>query len=228
MRWEPTTHRFLRPTVVDFAAVPEIAREQTQNLLCRLGDDARWVAQPIAHSIEHTKFDGNRFDLLVAMNFESPHNFSRTGWVHGLEELAEKYPLVPSILWDTIATMGLRPNADQEEAIPNLGGILRHPWSLSDAALHGAAKTTALWLDICSTLQRRSGRYPEHDCGCSHIFRELRGGAQLPQASEDRVPHLQKAWWEHFLSELALIHVFGFPFALHQSLKTYEGTLIPA
>jgi hypothetical protein len=124
--------------------------------------------------------------------------------------------------------MGLRPNPDQEEAIPNLGGLLLHPWGASDAALHAAAKATALWMDICHVLERHSGRYPEHGCGCSHIFRELPHGASLPAMSPDRLRHAPREWWEHFLSELALIHVFGFPFALHTSVQAYEGTLIPA
>lgn len=227
MKWEPKTHRFLVPTVVNLQAVPAVAREQARHLLLRLGNDAKWVTQPLAHAIQ-SSFESSRFDQLVTMDVESATDFSRAGWVMALEKLTEKYPLIPSVLWDTIAVMGLRPNADQEEAIPNLGGMLRHPWSLSDAALHAAAKSTALWMDICHELEKRSGRFPEHGCGCSHVTRALPAGASLPSIAADRLPHASREWWEHFLSEVALIHVQGFPFALHQSLTTYEGTLIPA
>ena len=232
MKWAPSTHQFLglpHDLGVCLENVPAIARTQARNLLSHLSDDARWVAQPLIHlTARPSNFREADFEDLVEANAESPEGFSRRGWTEGLLALSHKYPEIPRVLWDTIAVMGLRPNADEEELIPNLSGILHHPWSLSDAALHGAAKTTSLWMDICAVLEKHSGRFPEHDCGCSHIFRELQSGLGLPQAAAERVPHLQKAWWEHTLSEIALIHVFGFPFALHDSIAKYEGTLLPA
>jgi hypothetical protein len=230
LRWEPSTHHLLEHVLFDTADAPAVVRHQAANLVCRLGEDSRWVAQPLAYAFSAPRaFDPASFAGLVAQPTESPETFSRQGWVDALAVLSERYPEITAILWDTVAVMGLRPEPHREEAIPNLGGILRHPWTVADAALHAAAKATALWSDLCNELAKHSGGYyAEHGCGCDHIVRELPKGATFPPMPADRRRHVTREFYEHFLAEIALIHVMGFPFSLHQNVQTYEGTLVPA
>jgi hypothetical protein len=230
LKWAADTHRLLRPTTVNFDLVPQAARSQARRLVSQLGEDAKWVKQPLAHTLSAPRFNGTSYGPLIEEERISRPPipcFEPRGWVKGLEALAAAYSEIPVVLWDTLAIMGLRPRANEEEAIPKLGWLLRHPWSVSDAALHGAAKATALWADICHVLEYYSGRYPEHGCGCQHILRALPRGASFPKMPEDRRPHVTREWWEHFLAEVALIHVFGFPFALHER-GHYEGTMVAA
>ena len=230
LKWEPSTHSRLAAKKPDATYAPLQVRHQVQNLLTRLGIDARWVKDPLAYALEAPRrFNPRSFASLVAQPTEAPENFSRQGWVDALAVLSMRYPDIPAILWDTVAVMGLRPEPHREEAIPNLGGILKHPWTVADAALHAAAKATALWGDLNHELAKHSGGYyAEHGCGCDHIVRELPSGATFPAMPDDRRVHVTREFWEHFLAEIALIHVMGFPFALHSDVRTYEGTLVPA
>lgn len=215
-------------TAVHFDSFPDIVRPQANALLRRLRDDAPWVAGPLSYAASVPRgFDPTTFQHL--MRGDGPTAFSRAGWLEGLSVLGRKHPGIPCILWDTLAIMGLRPSPHVEEEIPNLGPLLVHDWGISDAALHAAAKATALWGDLCYELALHSGCYAEHGCGCSHIVRELPSGATFPPMPEDRHEHATREFWEHFLSELALIYVMGFPFSLDEHYRErYARTLVAA
>lgn len=231
LKWSPETHQYRASAVtILLDRIPEVVRAQAGRLITELDEQAVWVRQPLAYTTEQPYgFNPAVFDHLLAQDAYGPRKFLREGWLIGLVELGESYPDIPCVLWDTIAVMGLRPAPHVEEAIPNLGELLLHPWSIADAALHAAAKATAFWADICRILAERSGFYPEHGCGCDHIVRELGSGAVFPGMPDDRREQTTREWWEHFLAELALIHVLGFPFSLQSSPATvYSKTLVPA
>ena len=230
MKWAGE-HQTPEMVEVFVTGLPGSVRSQAHTLLERTGDDACYVAGPLQYAIEHGYgFSPDPFDELINRGGEGPKNFSRRGWALALSKLSDRYPQIPRILWDTFAIMGLRPSPHVEEGIPNLGHLLKHDWGVSDAALHAAAKATALWGDICHELALHSGCYPEHGCGCDHITRELPQGAHFPAMPRDRKEHVTREFWELFMAELALIYVLGFPFSLQEPTKIlqYRGTLLPA
>jgi hypothetical protein len=213
-------------TNVSVESLPACVQGAGERLLAHLTEDAAWIAGPVNYLAQAPRgFCPDNFAELALKQGDGPPSFSRVGWVAGLKELGERYPEIPSVLWDTIAIMGLRPSPHVEEEIPQLGSLLLHDWGISDACLHAAAKATALWGDICNTLVRHSGCYVEHGCGCSHIVRELQQGATFPAMPADRHEHVTREFWEHCLSEVALIYVLGFPFALNANHAQYAGTL---
>lgn len=214
---------------VNFGQIPAAARTQAQRFLALRGDDAVWVAGPLAHAAMHVRpFDPAQFFELADSPSDGPLDFNRRGWLIALATLSERYPEISNVLWDTIAIMGLRPAPHVEEGIPNLGSLLLHYWPIADAGLHAAAKATAFWSDINHTLYHFSGYYAEHGCDCNHILRALPKGASFPAMPADRQPDIAREWWCHFMAELATIYVLGLPFALNEQLKTYEGTMLLA
>ncbi len=145
--------------------------------------------------------------------------FCTDTWLSGVDALALEFGADFSpILWDTIASLGTRENPLEEDTILNVQGELPYAWGICDAALHALGKTYGLFLHVQERLRRHSGHVLMHDCGCSHALQdilEVSGSFPLLKPEEPVYFKMKKAWLDHFMGELYLMFVDGFPFRMN-------------
>ncbi len=152
-------------------------------------------------------------------------SFPAEDWLHAVEGLAKEFPSISPILWNTIATIGQRPNPHEEASILDVQDYLPYTWGICDAALHALSKSFSLFFHTEERLREKTGHILLHGCGCSHIMNEIgtAGGAFPTLITAEQKATVSKEWLDHFLSELYLIHVSGFPFRMNpEDLKSVQ------
>ncbi|MEY2641024.1 MAG: hypothetical protein RL150_417 [Candidatus Parcubacteria bacterium] len=159
---------------------------------------------------------------------ENPH-FSISGWCGALEHLQHELRDVSPILWRSIASLSARQEPEVERTIIEVQDELPYAWAISDAALHALGKSYALLLKTQSDLFEATGMIFVHGCGCNHYIASLNGmnGKVEFTLTPDMQQNVAREWFDHFLSELYLIIVAGFPFRMnppeHESLAVMSG-----
>lgn len=123
--------------------------------------------------------------------------------------------LIPATLWNTLASMIVRPNAEKEDSILNVQEFLTYPWYICDANLHALGVAYSLFFHVQSALVKHSGRAIFHGCGCNHYI----GGAEEVTMSysipDEKKSVAAKEFLDHLLGQTALIVEKGYPFRLN-------------
>lgn len=159
---------------------------------------------------------------------ENPH-FSVSAWCGALEHLQHELRDVSPILWRSIASLSAREEPEVERTIIEVQSELPYAWAISDAALHALGKSYALLLKTQSDLFDVTGMIFVHGCGCNHYIASLArlSGKVEFTLTPDMQRNVAKEWFDHFLSELYLIIVAGFPFRMnppeHASVAVMSG-----
>lgn len=151
-------------------------------------------------------------------NVRTNESFNAQKWECACRQLHVTFPDIPPLLWETIASLGNRPNPTVETSIINVQDDLPFAWGICDAALHALGKSYGLFFHVQNELKDRTGHVLLHGCGCDHVvaaFRKSEGS--FPKIPDDRAREFKvaKEWLDHFLSELYLIFVVGLPFRMN-------------
>lgn len=135
--------------------------------------------------------------------------------VGAVEHMAAGFgDLIPSILWQTLASLCSRPDAHQEKSILEVVDQLPLPWYIADAALHAMGKSYGLFFYVQSTLSMKAGRVLLHGCGCSHYLpRDFEAMvACFPPIPKET---LAREFLDHLIGEVVQIVIDGYPFVLN-------------
>lgn len=159
------------------------------------------------------QFEGKQIGLI------EHETFSGVAWIVACHHLSREFGnVIPPLLWEVIASLGTRRDPLVEVAIPTIQDELPYPWGVCDAALHATGKAYGLLLHIEERLREKTGHILLHGCGCNHVVREvatLAGECRFPTLDQFRRRKAGLEFLDHFLSELDLVFVRGYPFRMN-------------
>jgi hypothetical protein len=131
-----------------------------------------------------------------------------------------------TILWNTLAALGTRPDPHNETSILAIKETLPYPWYICDAALHAMGKSFALHFHVQSNIWKATGAVLLHGCGCSHWvpgpeeFDEMEIRFTLPKKLYAKCA---QEFLDHLLAEATSIVRLGYPFRLNpEHLRSTE------
>lgn len=160
----------------------------------------------------------------------SDEHFDGVAWARACATLQREFPDIPPILWKTIASLGNRPNPTHETSIINVQDHLPYAWGICDAALHALGCSYGLFFHVQERLRRETGHILLHGCGCDHVVASLRetetGAFPLIENLSAKKFKVSREWLDHFLSQIYLIFVGGFPFRMNP--EDFDSTKIVA
>jgi len=165
----------------------------------------------LGESYKDSAFNRNIFD-----KYNPTLSKEQLGMLDALDELSGQFAgLIPATLWNTLASMIVRPDAEKEDSILNVQEFLTYPWYVCDANLHALGVAYGLFFHVQSALVRHSGRAIFHGCGCNHYI----GGAQDVHISytmpQEKMKVSAKEFLDHLLGQTSLIVEKGYPFRLN-------------
>jgi hypothetical protein len=178
--------------------------------------------------------------VLLGENFLQDHmlettsvetgDFSGSRWTAACRELRNEFLHIPPLLFETIATLGNRPDATHETSILNVQEHLPYPWGVCDAALHALGCSYGLFLHVEERLRSATGHILLHGCGCDHVVagvEEVAGPFPLLRDTPAQKHKAAKEWLDHFLGQLYLIFVVGMPFRMNpEDLQSTKVVLL--
>lgn len=147
----------------------------------------------------------------------------------GLSKLSQEFgDRVPTIVWDTLAFLGTRPNPTGYATIlasaPYLQEVGLH-WAVADTVLHGLGKVYGLKSHVDSVIFDASGVIFEHNCDCGCAAQPVANTATmrhfLPNEPVRRIL-ATGALLSHLLSEALLIMGLKMPFEMGLSPEAAE------
>lgn len=157
-----------------------------------------------------------------ASRFEIPKDNSlirgiQTRHLSAVSELAAQWGnIIPAIFWDTLASVGVRPDPTQEDSILNIQPWLLHPWYICDAALHAFGINYPFFFHVQSYLARRNeGHVLFHSCGCDHQLAGMEKIVFDYEIPPEKRLKAAKDFLDHFLGQMILITVEGYPFVMN-------------
>lgn len=132
-----------------------------------------------------------------------------------LEELSQEFSgRIPSIVWDSLAYLGTRPDPTKDATILAEVDRLPHPYYVVDTVLHALGKVYGLKMHIDSTVYGYSGMIFEHNCDCSCSFRAPNAGGLAVFLMPEKHKEATAALLSHLLSESLLLMGLKMPFEM--------------
>lgn len=142
----------------------------------------------------------------------------------GLSGLADEFSgRIPSIVWDTFAYLGTRPNPLAYETILAQKEHLPFPWWLADTVLHATGKVYGLKHHMDSRIFAACSMIFEHncDCGCK-LYSPETGGVIKAHLPPENQRLATAALFSHLCSESLLIMALKMPFEMGVSPEAAE------
>lgn len=147
----------------------------------------------------------------------------KTDILEALDELSSEFGnRVSSLVWDTFAFLGTRPNPRQHATILSQADILPHPYWAADTVLHGAAKVYSFMFHMQSRVCEKAGIVFNHNCDCGCDVREPGTGVVQCFMKPGEFPEATAALLSHLLCESKLIMKDKLPFELGLSPEAAE------
>lgn len=142
-----------------------------------------------------------------------------------LSALSEEFgDRVSSVVWETFAFLGTRPDPMKEATILSVKQYLTIPWWFADTVLHAAGKVYGLKLHIDSRIFAGTGMVLEHNCDCSHSARAPQRDGQVScLIAPHKFKEATAALMSHLLSESLLIGALKMPFDMGLSPEAAEA-----
>jgi hypothetical protein len=143
-----------------------------------------------------------------------------------IESLSNEFgDLIPATLWNTLASLIVRPNATKEDSILNVQEFLAHPWYVCDANLHALGVAYSLFFHVQSKFSKDTGHVIFHGCGCNHYI----GGSEEVTIDftmkADKKSVASKEFLDHLLGQTSLIVDKGYPFRLNDEIINSKNIL---
>lgn len=131
--------------------------------------------------------------------------------------------LLPATLWNTLSSLIIRPNPEQEDSILNVQEHLLYPWYICDANLHALGVCFGLNFHVQSALSEHCDRVIFHGCGCNHYLGGMEEVVIRYKMPNTKRPVAAKEFLDHLLGQVSLIVESGYPFRLNdEALRSVE------
>jgi hypothetical protein len=144
---------------------------------------------------------------------DDPHVRLKRNYRDALLTLASDFGnRISAVAWESVASLGLRPNPEQEATIFSQRDHLPYPWWLIDAILHSLSKVYVFFLHIQTRINERTGMVLHHNCDCNHMVAPLPSGQLIRCPIPARlVEEATAAFFTHLLIEVWVIGIKGLP-----------------
>lgn len=180
----------------------------------------KYLGLGYAHKFDRSKFEPKPGDLY----FEQKKQV-----LDALEELSVQFDgRISSIVWETYAYLGTRPDPTKDQSILAEKDHLPLPYYIVDTVLHAVGKVYGLKMHIDSTVFQRSGMIFEHNCDCSCSFKSPHSGGLGVFLDNSRHKEATAALFSHLVSESLLLMGLKMPFEMGLSPEAAEAMAISA
>lgn len=164
-----------------------------------------WVGEGFSH-----RFNRDQFQPSI----DDAHREFKLKYLDAMDALATEFgDRVSSVVWETFAFLGTRPNPHETATIPSQQQYLTMHFGLADAVLHSLPDAFGLMLHVQSRIFERTGVVVEHNCDCSCSAQAVSQGAIVRCfLKPERFVEATNALLTHLLVNAKIIMVDGYPF----------------